>query len=684
MRPVRFVTWALVFVAGSSAGPAYAQQASQTPAFRMERPVVTNGAGPRRLPVDVPILAGTTSEALGDVRFFDAGGREVPYLLVARPPAAPIWVVGTVLQVAPVNAPTLKTSGFEADLGLPRVVDRFRFELPIPQSFLKRVRLEGSGDRAHWTALVLEGTVFNLPDERLREMELQFTAGPYRYLRVTWDDTNSARLPLPSSVEARVVTEASPVPPLTTALAVERRPSEPGVSRYRLRLPSGHLPIVALTFDLGGGHVLRNVSVYEARLSGTELIPVLLGTARLQRVVQGSLSASSLELRLSSPPREPQLDLVVDDGDNPPLDVRGVSAVFAEQPWIYFETDGSALVARFGNPSLTAPPRYDLEAMRDTLPTGISRVADAGWGEARARSAEEQASSPAPPLPTVGSSVDASAFNYVRALPAGDAGLMALALDASVLAHSAGALGGFADVRVIDASNRQVPYLVERASEPLSVDLKIAPLQQRPPALAARSSMSVYRITFPFAQLPSTRLVLTTSGRIFKRTLTVAVERQPGRHHREPWLETLSTLLWTHVDQDAAAPDVTIPVPPVDTKDLLLIVEEGDNSQLPITGVRLLLPSYRLRFFRDRASQLRLAYGRPDLSPPAYDLALLAPQVLGVTAVEILASGEPTSESANSTAAVVSPRFFWVTLILAVVVLLVLIARLLTKEQPAT
>src|SRR5262249_26988873 len=157
-----------------------------------------------------------------------------------------------------------------------------------------------------------------------------------------------------------------------------------------------------------------------------------------------------------------------------------------EQPWIYFETNGSALSARFGNPLATAQPRYDLEAMRDALRTGITTVANATWGETRARSAEERAGSPAPPLPTVGSAVDATAFNYGGDLPAGDAGLTALSLDAAALAHSAGALGGFADVRVIDASSRQVPYLMERVSEPLSLDLKLAQMEQRPPSLASR------------------------------------------------------------------------------------------------------------------------------------------------------------------------------------------------------
>ena len=107
-------------------------------------------------------------------------------------------------QSRPVETPTPKTSGFEIDLGEPITIDRFRIDGLAPP-FLKRVRLEGSGDRARWTLLVAEGTVFNLPEERLVQTELAFTPGPYRYLRLTWDDTRSGRLPQPASSSAREV-----------------------------------------------------------------------------------------------------------------------------------------------------------------------------------------------------------------------------------------------------------------------------------------------------------------------------------------------------------------------------------------------------------------------------------------------------------------------------------------------
>ncbi len=354
-----------------------------------------------------------------------------------------------------------------------------------------------------------------------------------------------------------------------------------------------------------------------------------------------------------------------------------MQAIFADLPWIYFESDGTALAARYGNLAL-GPPRYDLEAVRDTLRIDI--VADAAWGEPRARNTDEAAAAP-PPLPTVGASLDPALFRYARPIPPGAAGLIALPLDAAVLSHSAGAPAGFADVRVIDASARQVPYLVERAAEPLSIDLRLERLAQLPRWLDGRlPAPSVYRMAWPFERLPSPRLVLTTSSRVFQRSLAVGVEREPDRRHRDPWFEPLAQTGWAHADQDHPAPALTIPLPSADAKALLVIIEEGDNTPLPITAARVLLPAYRLRLFREQGAALRLVYGRSDLAPPRYDLALLAPQLLGVAVTEIAADGEGPGSADTTTAALVSPRLFWSVLAVAVLVLVVLIVRLLKKE----
>ena len=89
---------------------------------------------------------------------------------------------------------------------------------------------------------------------------------------------------MPAAVEARLVEAILPPPRLTAALPVERRPSEPGRSRYRIRLPAARLPIVAVDLTVGltvgGGYVFRQASVSESRLSGVDAQPAELGRAK--------------------------------------------------------------------------------------------------------------------------------------------------------------------------------------------------------------------------------------------------------------------------------------------------------------------------------------------------------------------------------------------------------------------
>ena len=114
---------------------------------------------------------------------------------------------------------------------------------------------------------------------------------------------------------------------------------------------------------------------------------------------------------------EPVLDLTIEDGDNPPLNVKSAAAVFGELPWIYFEGDGGNIVARYGDPKLP-PPQYDLEAARASL--HIEAVPDATWGEPHVLAPTQAAASTAP-MPTGGAPIDAAMFRYTRPIPTGEA-----------------------------------------------------------------------------------------------------------------------------------------------------------------------------------------------------------------------------------------------------------------------
>lgn len=640
-------------------------------AQRFERVIVPSGIGPNRLALDATLLAGAqpfqvddvaaadgriavASGGAGDLRLYDRSNREVPYLLV-MPAVRPQWRAARIMRVAP----TKTTSGFEADLGRSLLIDRLRVD-GLPAPYLKRVRLEGSGDRAHWTILVPEGTLFDLPNEGLELTTLDFASGAYRYLRLEWDDRSSVRMPVPRVVEARVASPTGGPAPLRATVAIERRPSEPGKSRFRIRLPGARLPIIAVELSVGGGNVLRSARISEGRLAGSTVVPTELGNATLRRSVRDGLAAASLRIPIT-PPSEAQLELVVDDGNNPPLRVTGAAVEFATLPYVFFESKGDTLTARYGD-GRAAAPRYDLEAERDRVPS--LTLASARWGDAH--EAGRVANDSNLSLPTNGAMIDVRQFRYGRSIPLGAAGLATLPLDASVLAHST-----LADVRIATEDGHQVPYLLERLDEPLSVTL---PALERMTASTVATSRSRYRVRLPYAGLPASRLVIHTDARVFDRR--VAVEMQPSaedaRARSGPI--TIAGMTWRNDDPEVAAPALTIELPKLAVSELSLVVEEGDNAPLPLRDPTLLLPCYQLRFFRDSHTPLTLLYGQPDLMSPRYDLALLAPRLLGAPAQDIV----PGSEREVADVTGVTPTIvFWCALALAVLALIVLIARLL-------
>ena len=670
-------------------------QTSNNARFQFEKTADVGTGGPQRLDLDVELLTGSrpftvirsgeravAMNGLGDLRLF-ANNVEVPYLLI--PPSAdePVYMGGRILPISAVDAKDNKSSGFEVDLRdlttdvvVTNLVDALDLGA-IPAPFLKRFRLEGSGDRMRWTQLIAEGTAFNLPDDGIRRTHIEFPAGDYRYLRVVWDDTNSARVSLPNGVRVRKVTRSSPGPMLRVPVTVARRQSEPGRSRFRLTLPGPRLPIVALELTIDGGNLLRDARVFEPGLVGQEALPRLLGQARLRRVVRDAVEADALVIPIIAP-TEPQLDLVVDDGDNPPLELTAVTAVFAELPWIYFEAASAGpIVARYGDLRL-APPRYDLEAARPTIGIGRASLVRASWRPLPpvALSVETEGL----PMPDTGSALATEGFGFARDIPEGSAGLISVPLDAAVMAHSGVSPRSLRGIRVIDRAGLQIPYLLERRDEPLIVDAQIEQ-HALPDGVQSRSQNSTsYLVHLPHAELPNARLVLTTRARVFSRMATLAVaipaaDRQPAR------MIPISTKPWLHADEATAAPSLTFDVPERPGGELFLVVEEGDNQPLPIEKATVLMPSYAIRLFRRPSLPLRMVYGNDRIGAPQYDLQLLAPQLLGRTAEEVTTGAERAlSPAGDPTMELVSPIVFWSALGVTVVVLLGLVVRLMRRE----
>ena len=631
----------------------------------VERRVEPGGPGGNRLDVDVELLAGA-ADGLRDLRFLSADGQEIPYLLLEQPTAKRQWTRGKILPLRR----TKLNSGFEVDFGEVVMIDRIRIE-GLPAPFLKRVRLEAGGDRSRWTLLHEQATLFDLPDEGLKMLELDFEPGEYRYVRVVWSDRSSGRLPLPRSAGARLLTGSPPPPPLEARLVFEKRASEPGRSRYRVVLPAAGLPIVAIELEVDDSRVLRRARVTEARLSGSEIRPAVLGEATLRRVVHEDLVASQMEIAISKP-TETEVEIEIDDGDNPPLVLRSVTARFAVQPWIYFESpDGEGLTARYGAAGLRAP-FYDLEALRGALGSeGLARsVNDASFGESRILAVTAVPAELAiADAVGGGAKINLRGFLVRRGVAEGPPGLNALRLDPAVLAGSS----HLGDLRIVDDSSDQVPYIQESLGEPTILDLgELVPVPEQ-----GGTRQSVYRLTLPFATLPAARLTIETTARVFERRVLLA--REETRNPRDPPVRvTLDDQVWRNRDAARDAPPLTLRVPPLAGSELLLIVDEGDNSPLHLENPKLYLPTYRLRFIRRNQEPLWLMYGQAGLAAPRYDLALLAPRVLGARVPEIALSEVEERQPAVGGGRI-GTIVFWSALVFALIVLLGMVVRLLRR-----
>lgn len=618
-------------------------------AQRYERPIHVTTAGPQRLDVDLSMLAGT-GPGFADLRIGDPSGREVPYLIVQPRPGDAEWIE---TGIAPI-ARTKKTSGLEADAGRLVVMDGVRLE-GITAPYLKRARIEGSGDRSRWI-LLADATVFDLPPQRLKRNEVDFAPSKLRYVRLTWNDASSAPVQGHLRISVRVHGSAVPPVPLRASVPFARVASEPGRSRYRVDLPASSLPITAIHVKLPEGDVFREAAVSEPRLTATEIVPAILGSGQLRQAHRDGLTASAARIAIAHP-RSRELDLVIEDNSNAPLAIAGIEVELAPQPWIYFEADGEGTYAALYGDAKAEAPRYDLEAARPFVQR--ARLATARLQEEKRL---ELPPSDAPsPLPAVGAVLDPSEFRVSRALAKAPPGMSVLPLDADALARSR----EMSDIRIIDSENRQVPFIVERRAEPLLIDVAIGSRSPRD------GNVSLYPLRLPYTTFPATtRLVLTTSAGIFERAVDLRDARDEGR---DPFV--IGSATWRHADPGRLAPPLSFNVPARVARELELRIVDGDNAPLPISTARLVVPAVALRFIHP-GTPLTVVYGNDDVAAPRYDLALLAPRLFREPAQEIrfespAAGGGAEEEGAGER------RFFWIAIGAIALVLMLFLGRLL-------
>lgn len=264
-----------------------------------------------------------------------------------------------------------------------------------------------------------------------------------------------------------------------------------------------------------------------------------------------------------------------------------------------------------------------------------------------------------------GAPLDVEEFRYERKILPGPPGQVTLTLDAAVLAHST-----LDDLRLADLKGRQIPYLLEPAPKPLLLDLPQPERLGREPRWRSR-----YHLSMPYPNLPASRLLIEAPAGVFERP--VELEGPRSRRGEPRW--NTAPGIWRHADPHKPAPPLALHLPARAGATVDLLLDEGDNAPLPLDRIRLEIPTWRVRFFHPGGGDVRLLYGRKDLRAPRYDLALIASQLDPAHAREARLGREPKPGSVRDVTRV--PRsLFWGSLAAAVVVLLLVLARLLQDE----
>jgi hypothetical protein len=290
--------------------------------------------------------------------------------------------------------------------------------------------------------------------------------------------------------------------------------------RFAISRPSGIVPS-ALRIATSTPAFDRGVTVYDLRQGAS---PVRIAAGRVHRLPLAKPS-ESLELELESASRG-RLELRVDNGDSPPLADITVSAVIRAPSLIFVAPARGprrAAALYFGG-GRVQPPRYDLDRLlaeqdRTLSPRPFGSEPDASERSQAMRLgpiSDNEAYTHTPALAFAmhpGAAVDARLYSHQRqlAIAGSSEGLSRVVLAAADVALLRGDLG---DLRVVDAADRQWPYLLDRTHGVERVAL--TPGTRRWQGAASRLPLEL-----PFAPLAPSALVLDASEPYFDRLFRV-------------------------------------------------------------------------------------------------------------------------------------------------------------------
>lgn len=600
--------------------------------------------------------------ALEDLRLYDDAGNEIPYLLTRPLPSPKIIQDAKTFQVSLSANNTVIT----LETGLAQPLDAVTLVTPAAD-FIKAVRVEGSNDGNNWRTLAQGRAIFRQA-YGAANLTISFSPVAVKWLRLTVDDQRSQPVPFTGARVYAATGETVPVE--TVPVTITERDEYPRESRLALDLGAANLDVANLQIETAEPLFTRQVSVAVPQITEDSIQEQTVGQGVIYRIaIAGQAASENLSVPLENQVRSRELVLFVRNGDSPPLSIKAVRAERRPVYLVFLARQPGTFHLLTGNPRCAAP-RYDLAALGMNLksvpvaPIQIPPPSD---------NPQFRLPEVLPGLAIAGAPLNTADWKFRKPLLISVDGAQQVELDLNVLGQSR---PDFSDLRVMQGSN-QVPYVLQHTSISRSLALTAVTTND-----AKIPKLSRWMIKLPQANLPLTRLTCISSTPLFQRSLSLYEELTDDRgdKYRYP----LGNTSWTQTpDNKAREFALTFDnVPQSDT--LFLETENGDNPPIELEKFTAAYPVTRLLFKAKAGDELFLYYGNPRVSPPHYDLSLVAGQLLAADRnIVPLAAEQQLKQPAWQEYQIPGKGgvLFWGILAVVVVVLLIIISRLLPKSQ---
>jgi hypothetical protein len=599
--------------------------------------------------------------ALEDLRLYDDGGNEVPYVL-ARPVPSPKTIQNAKTFQVSLHA---NNTVITLETGLKLPLEAVTLETPA-MDFIKAVRVEDSSDGKSWRTVTLDRPIFHTAYGAANlKIPLPPLVAPW--LRLTVDDQRSPPVPFTGARVYAATLETVPVE--TLPITITERDENPGETRLALDLGAANLDVASLQIETTEPLFTRPVSLAVPQISEDVIREQVIGQGVIYRIgVEGQPPSANLSVPLENLVRSRELILLIKNGDSPPLSIRAVRAERRPVYLVFLPRQPGTFHLLTGN-ARCAAPRYDLAALSMNLksvpaiPIQIPPPSD---------NPDFHPPEALPGLEVAGASLDISEWKFRKPMNISSAGAQQVELDLDVLAHAS---PGFSDVRVMRGSN-QVPYIIQHTSISRSLALTAIVTND-----AKNPKLSRWIIKLPQASLPLTRLTFVSPTPLFERSLSLYEELADERGDR--YQHPLGSATWTHTPDNKTKEFVMAfdNVPQSDT--LFLETENGDNPPIEVEKFTATYPVTRVLLKAKAGDGLFLYYGNPRVSPPRYDLSLVAGQLLAADKKTAALDAEQQLQKPSWQEYQVPGKggvLFWGILAVVVVVLLIVISRLLPKQ----